>query len=93
MGTLLDQIFAKDMSTASKLSTKVEKTNVNGVPAYLMTTKSDGTKIYVTTDGKALLLRVEGSKSQPGTVDFTEWDAVAPVGPPPAGQVAAIPGL
>jgi phage tail sheath protein FI len=93
VGTLLDQIFAKDMSTASKLSTKVEKANVNGVPAFLMMTKSDGTKIYVTADGKALLLRVEGSKNQPGTVDFTEWDAVAPVGPPPAGQVATIPGL
>jgi hypothetical protein len=93
VGTLLDQIFAEDMSAASKLNTKVEKTEVNGVPVYLMTTKSDGTKIYVTADGKALLLRVEGSKNQQGTVDFTEWDAVAPVSPPPADQVATIPGL
>jgi hypothetical protein len=93
IGSLLDQIFAKDMSTASKLNTKVQKTSVNGIPAYAMTTKSDGTKIFVSADGQARLLRVQGSKSQPGTVDFTEWNAVPPVSAPPADQLVNIPGL
>jgi hypothetical protein len=93
VGSLLDQIMAKDMSATSKVDTKVEKTNVNGVPAYAMTTKSDGTKIFVSADGQARLLRVEGSKNQPGTVDFTEWNAVPPVSAPPADQLANIPGL
>jgi hypothetical protein len=93
VGSLLDQIMAKDMSSSSKLNTKVEKTNVNGVPAYALTTKEDGTKIFVSADGQARLLRVQGSKKQPGTVDFTDWDAVPPVSAPPADQLVSIPGL
>jgi hypothetical protein len=81
------------VSAVSKVNTKVQKANVNGVPAYAMTTKSDGTKIFVSADGQARLLRVQGSKSQPGTVDFTEWNAVPPVSAPPADQLASIPGL
>lgn len=92
VGTLLDQIFAKDMSTATKLNTRVAKTTVSGVPAYVMTTKSDNTKIYVSADGQARLLRVEAAKNQ-GTVDFAEWNAVAPVSAPPADQQVDIPGL
>ena len=73
----------------SQLSTKVVKTEVNGAPAYLMTTKvGDDAKIYVSADGKARLLRVEGPKGQLGTWDFTEWDAVTPVAAPAADQVA-----
>lgn len=90
VGTLLDQILAKDMSTATKLNTKVAKTTVNGVPAYAMTTKTDNTKIYVSADGQARLLRVEAAKDQ-GTVDFAEWNAVAPVSAPPADQQVEIP--
>jgi len=93
VGSLLDQIMAKDMSSTSKVKTLVEKTNVNGVPAYALTTKSDGTKIFVSADGQGHLLRVEGSKNQPGTVDFTQWNAVPPVSAPPADQLANIPGL
>ena len=93
VGKLLDQIFAKDISTAGKLNTTVKKTQINGVPAYLMTTKADDTKIYVSADGTAHLLRVEGSKGEQTTLDFTEWNAVKPPSPPPAGQLANIPGL
>lgn len=94
VGTLLDKIFAGDMSAVDKLNTKVETTDVNGVPAYVMTTRigGDGTKIYASADGQAHLLRFDGPKGQPGTMDFTEWDAVAPVSAPPADQVIQIPG-
>jgi hypothetical protein len=93
VGKLMDQIFAKDISAASKLSTTVKKTQIDGVPAYLMTTKRDDAKIYVSADGKAHLLRVEGAKGQQTRLDFTQWDAVPPASPPPASQLAEIPGL
>jgi hypothetical protein len=91
VGSLLDQIFAKDISAASKLNTTVKKTEVAGVPAYLMTTKTDKTKVFVSADGQARLIRVEGPTAQLGALDFTEWNAVAPFSPPPASQVVAIP--
>lgn len=94
VGTLLDQIVASDMSTADKLNTNVQTTNVDGVRAYLMTAKVGGdAKIFVSADGKARLLRVEGPKTQPGTLVFTQWDAVAPVSAPSADQLATIPGM
>ena len=94
VGTLLDQIVASDMSSADKLNTKVQTTVVDGAPAYLMTTKvGEDAKIYVSADGRARLLRVEGPKSQPGTLVFTQWDAVAPVSAPSADQLATIPGM
>lgn len=93
VGKLMDQIFAKDISAAGKLNTTVTKTQINEVPAYLMTTKLDDTKIYVSADGTAHLLRVEGAKGQQTRLDFTEWNAVAPASPPPADQLAKLPGL
>jgi len=94
VGTLLDQIVASDMSTADKLNTNVQTTSVDGVRAYLLTTKVGGdAKIFVSADGKARLLRVEGPKTQPGTLVFTQWDAVAPVSAPSADQLATIPGM
>jgi hypothetical protein len=93
VGKLLDQIFAKDISTAGKVNTNVTKTEVGGVPAYVMTTKVDDMKIYVSADGKARLMRVEGSKGQQTTLDFTQWNTVPPASAPPADQLANIPGL
>lgn len=94
MGALLDKILAKDMSTANKLATNVEKTELNGVPAYLLTDKigSDGSKIYASADGQARLMRLVGPKAE-GSLDFTEWDAVPPVSAPPADQIVSLPGL
>jgi len=93
VGTLLDQIFAQDISTAGKLNATVKKTQIDGVAAYLMTTKLDGTKIYVAADGTAHLLRVEGTKSAQTRLDFSEWNAVTPPSPPPADQLVDLPGL
>jgi hypothetical protein len=92
IGTLLGQILAKDMSAVQNLTTKVQQTAVGGVPAYLMTDKvgSDGSKIYVSADGRARLLRLQGPKA---SMDFTQWDSVPPVSPPRADQIASIPGL
>jgi hypothetical protein len=88
VGNLLNQIYA---SATGRLNSTVEKTQVNGVPAYLLTTKANDTKIYVSADGQAHLLRVEGSKGQLSAWDFTQWNAVPPAATPPAAQVTTLP--
>jgi hypothetical protein len=85
---LLDQIFS---SAKSQLSPTVVKTQVNGVPAFLLTTKTNDTKIYVSADEKTLLLRVEGSKGQKTAWDFTQWNAVPPAQAPAAAQLNKAP--
>jgi hypothetical protein len=85
---LLDQIFA---SAKGQLSSTVVKTKVNGVPAYLLTSKAKDTKIYVSADEKTLLLRVEGSKGQQTVWDFSQWNAVPPASAPTPAQLNVAP--
>jgi hypothetical protein len=90
--TLLDEVFAENLSSADQLDAAVRRTTVDGVPAYLVTTKEVGeAKIYISADGQARLLRTEGAKT--GVLDFTEWDSVAPSSAPPADQQAVPPSL
>jgi len=92
VGTLLNQVFAQDISTADNLNTQVQTTAVAGVRAYLLTAKVGGdARIYVSADGQARLLRTESTKN--GILDFTEWDSVAPATPPRADQLARPPNL
>lgn len=92
VGTLLNQVFAQDISTADNLNTQVQTADVDGVRAYLLTAKVGGdARIYVSADGQARLLRTESTKN--GILDFTEWDSVAPTAPPPADQLARPPNL
>lgn len=93
VGSLLDGAF-KDMPLGGALQ-KVEATDVDGTPAYLLADKltpQDG-QIYVSADGKARLLRIVSAKANAGTLDFSEWDAVPLQSPPPADQLVKIPGL
>jgi hypothetical protein len=92
VGTLLDQVFEEDIPSADKLNTAVQTTIIDGVPAYLMTSKvGSDAKIYVSADGRARLLRTQSAKT--GVLSFSEWDSVAPAGAPPAEQSATVPGL
>ena len=86
-GKLLSQIYA---SAAGQLSTKVVKTEINGIPTYLLTTKNNDTKLYVSADGQARLLRVQGSKGELQAWDFTQWNAVPAVSAPTPSQVTTI---
>lgn len=88
VGKLLDQIYA---AAAGNLSDKVVKTAVNGVPAYLLTSKANDTKIYVSADGQTRLLQVVGTKGQKSTWEFTQWNAVPAVSAPPADQLNTVP--
>ena len=93
IGTLLDGIFTKDLPLAGMLQ-KVEATDVAGVPAYLLTDKIGGEngKLYISADGQSNLLRIVSLKANSGTLDFTEWNAVAPMSAPAASEVVKIPG-
>ena len=93
VGALLDGAF-KNLPLAGALQ-KVEATDVDGTPAYLLADKltpKEG-RIYVSADGKATLLRIVSTKANSGTLDFSEWDAVPPTSPPSAHQLVKIPGL
>jgi hypothetical protein len=72
-GNLLSQIHP---SAAGQLSTTLVKTEVNGVPAYHLTTKANDPKAYVLADGQARLLRGPGSKGQLSAWVFTQWNSV-----------------
>ena len=96
---LMDKLFAEDMSSADKVDTTVGTTDVDGVSAYLLTTSNgQGTKVYVSTDAERRLLRVVTPKKRDGTLNFgegtlnfSEWDAVAPVSAPH--RILQIPGF
>jgi hypothetical protein len=93
VGSLLDGAFT-DLPLAGALQ-KVEATDVDGTPAYLLADRlgAPNGQIYVSADGKALLLRIVSTKGSPGTLDFSEWNAVPPISPPPANQLVKIPGI
>lgn len=69
VGKLLDEIYA---TAAGNLSDKVVKTALNGIPAYLLTSKTNDTKIFVSADGQTRLLQVVGTKGQTSTWDFND---------------------
>jgi hypothetical protein len=91
VGTLLGQVLAEGISAADQLNPKVQTTDVDGAPAYLITTKVGDVKFYISADGQGRLLRAESAKI--GTLDFTQWDSVAPTSAPPADQLAKTPSL
>jgi len=91
VGTLLGQVLTGDVSAAGELNPQVQKTDVDGVPGYLMTAKVGDVKLYISADGQGRLLRAESAKT--GNLDFTQWDSVAPTSAPPADQLAKTPSL
>jgi hypothetical protein len=93
VGSLLDGAFT-DLPLSGALQ-KVESADVDGTPAYLLADrlKPQSGRMYVTADGKSNLLRIVSAKGSAGTLDFSEWNAVPPVSPPPADQLVKVPGL
>ena len=91
VATLLGQVLTEDISAADELNPKVQMTDVDGVPAYLVTTKGGGAKLYISANGQGRLLRAESAKT--GTLNFTQWDSVEATSPPPASQLAKTSSL
>jgi hypothetical protein len=92
VGILLDQVFAERLPGLGELNATVQTSDVDGVPAYLMTSKVAGAaKVYVSADGQGRLLRTEGARS--GTLSFTQWSSVVPVTAPAQDQRAVLPNV
>jgi hypothetical protein len=92
VGSMLDGAFT-DLPLAGLLQ-KVEATDLDGTPAYLLADRlNPASRIYISADGNARLLRRVSTKGGAGTLDFSEWDAVPPNSAPPADQQIKIPGL
>ncbi len=92
VGSILDEIAKTSLNTIDVVNLKVDKSDVSGTPAYLISERVPGksaSKIWVSTDGKASVLRIDSKddQGQPGSLLFTEWNAVKPVTAPPADQI------
>ena len=87
-GLLSDMFDNQSLSTLESLATAVNETEVDGVKAYVLQDKgSDDGQVFVTADGTAHLIKIVGPKDQPGTLTFSEWDAVKPFTAPAAGDI------
>lgn len=86
---LLDEMFSDpQLSKMQNLTTKVTETTLDGQAAYLLEDRvaKDG-QIYVSADGKGQLLKIVGTKDQPGSLEFSEWDAYPAVAAPAANLI------
>ncbi|HWE88441.1 MAG TPA: hypothetical protein VG317_03120 [Pseudonocardiaceae bacterium] len=81
--TFIKGIF--NNATAGKLSSAGTST-VNGTAAFVYK-DTDGSTAYVAQPQPHYLLRMVGPSSDPGTVDFTNWNQPVPVSPPPASEI------
>lgn len=89
-GLLSDMFDNKSLSTLESLATAVNETEVGGVQAYVLQDKgSDDGQVFVTADGSAHLIKIVGPKDQPGTLTFSQWDAVKPFTAPAAGDIVS----
>ncbi|MFV0460537.1 MAG: hypothetical protein ACK5MT_17415 [Actinomycetales bacterium] len=93
LGALLDEMFASEFTAADSLNTTVEAVDLNGSPAYKLTQTegTDSTELWVSADGQANLLRIQGIyDGGPLQLSFSDWNAVAPFTAPPADQVLSV---
>lgn len=90
--TLLSELQQTNMNLLDKLNLKVEKTDVAGVPAYLVTqrvaTTNEDDKFWITADDKSNLLKLTTTGgTDPCDLTFSEWDSVASFTAPAQDQV------
>jgi hypothetical protein len=81
----LAKIFSTgEVSFLDQANTVVEDVTEQGVPAWKLSDRvgSEGATWIVSADGKAHLLKIVATSTDPGTDVFTEWDAVPPFTPP-----------
>lgn len=92
IGRLLSSTFdGKEFGTLQGLATEVTDVTVDGQPAYALSDKAgNGAQLVISADGRARILRLVGPTSEPGTLRFSEWNAVPPLAAP-TGQVITSP--
>ena len=91
-GAFVEQGKKLQIDVAGDRAGQSSRAIVNAGTGEIEIPSVNGSKIYVSTDGLARLMRVEGAKDE-GALDFTEWDAVPPLSPPPRDQIVTLPGL
>lgn len=91
LGQVLDDIVATELTTMELINVEVEKVDLDGAPAYLVSQRvgTDDTKVWVSGDGQANLLKITGTDEDgPLSLTFSEWNTVSAFTAPPADQVA-----
>lgn len=71
--TSLGALFAGITTHHGKLTTK-GKTTFKGQPVVVIQDTSDNSKLYVAATGKPYPVALVGSKTQPGTITFGDWN-------------------
>ena len=92
-GVLHDVFSRTELGSVDVLNAAVDTGTVDGGKAFVLSQRinGDGARMFVSADPRHDLLRVDGTKKNPGTLRFSQWNAVPEVTAPPAGQVAALP--
>jgi hypothetical protein len=92
-GVLHDVFSRTELGSVDVLNAAVGTGTVDGGKAFVLSQRinGDGARMYVSADPRHDLLRVDGTKKNPGTLRFSQWNAVPEVTAPPAGQVAVLP--
>lgn len=95
--SLLDQIYSEpELTAAEAASTTVQRQTLDGTDVFVLSESGTGnspSQVIVSADGKASLVRMVGPKAGNDTLDFSEWNAVAPFTAPAASDIVTVPGL
>jgi hypothetical protein len=89
---LLEEMFSdSELSPLDAVRTDVDPTTVKGEQLYVLTDRrSDTGRVVVTADGKAELRSISVGGANPGSLVFSQWNAVPPVPAPPAKDVVKL---
>lgn len=93
VGEALDSVATASFTGIDMLNLKVEKSNVAGSAAYLVSERIPSPEqftMWVSADSARHLLRLRTAGTSPVDLSFTEWNAVAPFTAPPSTQIVKI---
>jgi hypothetical protein len=93
VGDALDSMATASFTDVDMLNLKVEKTDVAGSPAYLVSERIPSPEqftMWVSADSARHLLRLRTSGASPVDLTFSDWNAVVPFTAPPPAQVVKI---
>lgn len=92
VGAMMDELAKANFNLVDKLNIKVEKGDLAGVPAYVLSqrvsTSEGDLKAWLSADGKANLLKLTVVGGQnPTDLEFSDWNSVTPFSAPPVDQI------
>lgn len=92
IGALLDELFGNtELSPLDQIRTTVTATTQDKQQVYVLSDRlSDTGKVVVSADGKAQLRSIQVGGANPGSLTFSDWNAVQPLKAPAAGDVVKL---